>query len=206
MNRRQTGFDKFLGEKMKNKSFQEEYIKIEQEINKKTVSGLFYYPEWIDEQTENFLLNKINDGEWESSLQRRVQQFGAKYNYKDRRLDDALIKEIPNWLKESLFTRLDEVFSCIPSQIIINEYEKGQGITKHIDAPVFGPVIASLSLLSDTEMTVGQYNNGSFKIPLQRRSLLVLSGDARLRWYHCIPKVKEKRISITFRTIERNKI
>lgn len=203
MNSRQTGFDKFLGEKMKNKSFQEEYIKVEQEISKNTASGLFYYPKWIDEQTENFLLNKINDGEWESSLQRRVQQFGAKYNYKDRQLDDTPTKEIPNWLKDSLFPYLCEVFTSPPSQIIINEYERGQGITKHIDAPVFGPVIASLSLLSDTEMTVGRYNNESFNIPLQRRSLLVLSGDARLRWYHCIPKVKEKRISITFRTINK---
>lgn len=203
MKYRQTGFDKFLEQKMQNPSFKENYLKVQKEIARKNVPGLSYYPEWIDEQVENFLLAKINDGEWESSLQRRVQQFGAKYNYKDRQIDCIQVQQIPNWLKNSLFTHLNEVFSSTPAQIIINEYEIGQGITKHIDAPVFGSVIASLSLLSDTEMTIGQYHGESFKIPLHRRSLLVLSGDARSKWYHSISNVKEKRISITFRTIHK---
>ena len=164
----------------------------------KEISGLKYIFDWIDTDTESKLLDKIQQGVWENSLQRRVQQFGPVYNYSNRKLNPTL-QEIPSWLKE-LYPKLHSFFKDDPNQIIINEYERGQGITKHVDAPVFGPVIASLSLLSDTHITFGQYRGDEHKLLLQRRSLVVMQDEARSKWYHYIAPVSEKRISITFRT------
>lgn len=161
--------------------------------------GLTYIQNWIDPDTELKLLEKIQEGSWENSLQRRVQQFGPMYNYSNRKLNPAK-QDIPVWLKEMLYPGLRSYFKSDPNQIIINEYERGQGITKHVDAPVFGPVIASLSLLSDTNMTFGQYRGDEHKLPLQRRSLVIMQDEARSKWYHYIAPVSEKRISITFRT------
>lgn len=162
-------------------------------------SGLTYIQNWIDSDTELKLLEKIQEGTWENSLQRRVQQFGPMYNYSNRKLNPAN-QDIPAWLKEMLYPGLRSYFTSDPNQIIVNEYERGQGITKHVDAPVFGPVIASLSLLSDTNMTFGQYRGDEHKLLLQRRSLVVMQNEARSKWYHYIAPVSEKRISITFRT------
>jgi alkylated DNA repair dioxygenase AlkB len=46
------------------------------------------------------------------------------------------------------------IYSQSPNSIIVNEYEAGQGIMPHVDAPkLFGPTITALSLLSDCVMT-----------------------------------------------------
>lgn len=197
-----TAFDKFLENQMIDPVFAEGFEKAKNEIcatdqaiNK--ISGLIYRPNWIDAEAEEFLLQKIQEGNWESSLQRRVQQFGPRYNYTTRKVDAACL-DIPDWIK---FLNLSDWFEKDPEQIIVNEYEIGQGITKHVDAKVFGPIIASLSLLSDTHLTMGQYRGDEIKIPLERRSLVIMTGKARSEWYHYIAPVKEKRISITFRTI-----
>lgn len=164
------------------------------------IPGLTYVPNWIDEDTEKKLLEKIEAGVWETTLQRRVQQFGPMYNYSNRKLKPAL-QEIPSWIKDELYSGLSKWFEKEPDQIIINEYKRGQGITKHVDAVVFGPTIASLSLLNNTDMTFGQYHGSEIKKTLERRSLVVLSGEARRDWYHYIAPVSERRISITFRTV-----
>lgn len=64
------------------------------------------------------------------------------------------------------------------------EYYPGQGINGHIDrVDSFGPEVASLSLGSDTVMTFtcGQQ---SVDVLLERKSLVVLSGDSRYKWKH----------------------
>lgn len=161
--------------------------------------GLIIHNNYITEEVEQELLDNINVGEWGRSLKRRVQQFGPIYNYTNRKLVKAEM-EIPSWLSDRCFLKMMVYFEDEPNQVIVNEYESGQGISKHIDADVFGPTIASLSLMSDTDMVLGQYRGEEKTIKIERRSLLVLSGEARFNWYHYIPKVTEKRVSITFRT------
>lgn len=47
-----------------------------------------------------------------------------------------------------------QIYTTSPNSIIVNEYEAGQGIMPHVDAPkLFGPTITALSLLSDCVMT-----------------------------------------------------
>lgn len=153
------------------------------------ISGLEYIPNFIDDEQAAKYISSIESGNWQHSLKRRVQQYGPIYNYTTKKLD-ATIESIPEWLNDDKW-----------NQIIINEYLPGQGISKHIDSPLFGPVVASLSLLSDTIMKLGKYNEEEKEILLEKNSLLILSGEARKDWWHMIPNVKEKRYSITFRTI-----
>lgn len=168
------------------------------------IPGLKYLEKWLSSEEETELLAHINNSEWETSLKRRVQQYGPVYNYTTKKLNKAPWKEIPSWIKDVFYSRLMDInyFDEEPAQLIINEYEPGQGITRHIDSPIFGDTIASLSLLSDATMDIGQYEKEEISFILARRSLMVFRGEARYNWYHCIPPVSEKRISITFRTLK----
>ena len=101
-----------------------------------------------------------------------------------------------------------------PSQAIINEYLPGQGISAHIDHPMlFHDPIVSLSLGSPCVM---MFSKEDLKIPvlLPQRSLVILSGDSRWKWKHCIPArkfdefagrkiVRNRRVSVTFRSVKK---
>jgi len=108
------------------------------------------------------------------------------------------------------------VFSSVPSQCIVNEYTRNQGITAHTDRDTFGPVICGISIGGDTVMT---FERGSekFDLFLPSRSMMIMSGPARYEWTHAIDKKKVsyvdasgrkitkpqdyRRISLTYRTI-----
>lgn len=162
------------------------------------IPGLTYIENWITTDEETFLVEKIDASQWQLSLKRRVQQYGPVYDYSTRRLIKPYA-EMPDWIV-NLFPKLLPHFSAEPDQVIINEYTCGQGITRHIDSPLFGLTVASISLLSSTPMLVGQYNGDEAYFPLERRSIVIMKDDMRNKWFHCIPRVAERRISITFRT------
>jgi len=183
---------------------------------KPVVSGLRYLPDYIDEKTEAFLLQKIDGEPWLSDLRRRVQHYGYKYDYKARRITpDFKIGAIPDWLSDlcnELYAR--KVFAKIPDQVIINEYQARQGITPHIDCvPCFGETIASISVCTPCVMEFTHIETGEkFAQLLEPRSLLTFSGEARYKWQHAIPQRKTdiidgqkitrgRRISLTFRTV-----
>ncbi|MCD7060679.1 alpha-ketoglutarate-dependent dioxygenase AlkB [Pelagibacterium xiamenense] len=175
-----------------------------------------YLPDYIGKQHEASLLRLIDDQPWLTDLKRRVQHYGFRYDYKSRRVThDAYLGPLPDWL-EALADRLwrDRIFDQRPDQIIINEYQPGQGIAPHIDCqPCFGKTIASLSLGSACVMEFTQAHSGrATSRLLHPRSLLVLHDDARFSWKHGIPARKTdvidglrfergRRLSLTFRTV-----
>ena len=181
-----------------------------------TISGLRYLPDYIDEKTEAFLIQKIDDQPWLSDLKRRVQHYGYKYDYKARRITpDFKIGAIPDWLAglcNELYAK--KIFAKIPDQVIINEYQAGQGITPHIDCVLcFGETIASISVCTPCVMEF-TYVGTSEKLSqfLEPRSLIAFSGEARYNWQHAIHQRKTdivdgqktargRRISLTFRTL-----
>lgn len=178
------------------------------------IDGLRYIPNFICESEHNALLSVVDTKPWLNDLKRRVQHYGYKYDYKARNiLPDSYLGELPQWLgglQERLFT--DGIFRQKPDQAIINEYLPGQGISAHIDCmPCFDDVIASLSLGSDCVM---QLSNSEQKhdVFLEKRSLIILSGEVRYKWQHAIPARKsdivdgvklerQRRVSITFRKV-----
>ena len=81
------------------------------------------------------LLAQIDEQPWLDDLKRRVQHYGFKYDYKARRVArDMRIGKLPKWLEE-LAEKLwiDGHMPEVADQVIVNEYEPQQGISRHID-------------------------------------------------------------------------
>ena len=184
------------------------------------VPGLVYKPDFITEEEETKLLACIDGAEWSTELQRRVQHYGWRYDYKQRRIDESMrLGELPEWARE-LGRRLvnEGLMKDLPDQVIVNEYRGKQGISRHIDQPrSFAEHVATISLIETWGM-VFRRRGSKEKVekPLERRSVAVLTGDARYKWTHEIPnraneprmeqgkrrRVKRtRRISLTFRTV-----
>lgn len=180
------------------------------------IDGLAYIPDYIDATSEDALISTIDVQPWITELKRRVQHYGWRYDYKARSVtNDLRIGALTDWL-QSYAARLQQagLFSETPDQVIINEYQPGQGISAHIDCvPCFTDTIASLSLGSPCVMDFSHSKTGEkSSLLLEPRSLLVLSGDARYHWQHAIAGRKTdrhngqiiqraRRISLTFRKV-----
>ena len=181
------------------------------------ISGLVYIADFIDAVTEAALIQTIDGQTWITEMKRRVQHYGWRYDYKARSVtNDLRIGVLPGWL-QTYAVRLQQAgyFSEIPDQVIINEYQPGQGISAHIDCiPCFAHTIASLSLVSPCVIDFTHSKTGDkSSLLLEPRSLLVLFGDARYIWQHAIAGRKTdryngqiiqrtRRISMTFRRVK----
>ncbi len=183
------------------------------------IGGFKYIEDYIDKNEQDWLLNQIDEQEhqWLKDLKRRVQHYGFKYDYKARKVNlDMRIGYLPEWLQK-LGRRLyeDSHMPAEPDQVIINEYEPGQGISSHIDCePCFEDTIVSLSLGSGCVMDFTNKRDKTKKIPvwLAPRSIIVLKDEARYRWLHGIAPRKadmwagqaykrQRRVSLTFRKV-----
>jgi alkylated DNA repair dioxygenase AlkB len=184
------------------------------ETSELKIEGLTYLPNYLSKQEENALIELIDAQNWLTDLKRRVQHYGYKYDYRARRIDTSMkIGALPDWLN-SLAKRLytEGSFQNMPDQVIINEYESGQGISPHIDCqPCFEDTIVSLSLHSAAIM---EFTKGNVKIPilLEPRSAVILKGESRYDWTHGIAARKsdkykgvvfqrKRRVSLTFRCV-----
>ncbi len=180
------------------------------------IPGLTLYPDFITPAEEAEILGILDAHPWRGDLQRRVQHYGYRYDYKARQITpDLYLGPLPVWLENlAHFLVQNGLFPNVPDQVIVNEYLPGQGIAPHIDCvPCFGGVIASLSLGSDVVMDFGR-PDGSEKIShrLPARSLVVMTGPARYHWQHSIAKrktdgvdgqkiLRQRRVSLTFRQV-----
>lgn len=162
------------------------------------------------------LLAAVDAADWRTDLQRRVQHYGWRYDYRERRVAaDMRIGPLPDWLAPVVSSVGDvPEFQRRPDQVIVNEYLPGQGISGHVDCePCFGPVIASLSLTGHAEMVFRRSRTGEcLSLILEPLMLVVLSAEARYEWTHEIParksdhidgqrKARTRRVSLTFRTV-----
>lgn len=179
------------------------------------INGLLYQDDFLSVEEEKVIISEIDNAVWDTNLKRRVQHYGYMYDYKKKNIDqDLKIGKLPDWLL-ALESKIRAIFNLDNSfdQVIINEYEPGQGISNHIDCiPCFEDIIISISLLSSCVMQFSK-DEEKQEILLKPRSILLLSGEARYNWKHGIKAVKndkwlntiiprERRISITFRKIK----
>ncbi|HAX80653.1 MAG TPA: alpha-ketoglutarate-dependent dioxygenase AlkB [Cyanobacteria bacterium UBA11372] len=180
------------------------------------IPGLTYIPEYINPSQAEQLLLIIDQQIWSSQLKRSVQHYGYKYDYKKRLVDPSMnLGALPNWAQD-LAQRfyLEGLTEKIPDQVIVNEYQPGQGIANHIDCvPCFGNTIISLSLGGTCVMEFTRVKTKE-KIPvlLLPRSIIILQGAARYEWQHGIAArktdkyygrefVRDRRVSLTFRKV-----
>lgn len=181
------------------------------------IPGLSYVADYITEEAETWLLEKVDDGLWLDDLKRRVQHYGFKYDYRKRKVDMSMhVGQLPYWL-ERLSQKLhrDGYMPEIADQVIVNEYLSGQGISAHIDCePCFKDTIVSMSLASSCVMYFTKKLDHTLKIPvlLEPRSIVVLTGQARYEWMHSITArrydewegirlERGRRVSLTFRKV-----
>ena len=180
------------------------------------IDGLTYLPEYLSTEEHDALWTAVNAESWLDVLKRRVQHYGYRYDYKARRIDASMrVGEFPEWA-ENLACRLQHegLFAEKPDQLIVNEYEAGQGIALHVDCePCFSDTIVSISLGSTCVMDFAHRKTKEKKsLLLDVGSLVVLQEAARYDWQHGIAGRKtdvffeevyprSRRVSLTFRKV-----
>ena len=172
---------------------------------------------YITAERHDTLLAQVDEQPWLADIKRRVQHYGFKYDYRARKVNyDMHIGELPGWL-EALSKELhtDTYMPEVADQVIVNEYQPGQGISAHIDCePCFKDTIVSLSLGSNCVMNFTNKLDKTKRIPIwiEPRSLLIMKGEARYQWLHSIPArsqdewegvrhPRQRRVSLTFRKV-----
>lgn len=189
-----------------------------------------YVRDYISADDEEFFLRITDSAKWATDLKRRVQHYGYRYDYRDRKISkDMRIGDLPEWIMP-LAERLGAEFfggKC-PDQMIVNEYRPGQGIASHVDCePCFGETVVSISLGSscvmelkrckmpqDNACMVADGASDTIKLFLERGSAVILAGASRHDWTHGImprksdkipgyknPRLRERRVSLTFRSV-----
>lgn len=176
------------------------------------ISGLRLASEVLSANEESDLLRQIErwSAGWERPIlragffpaRREMRCFGWSYVTRGRTLTrcEALPADLAAAMQRWL--AVAGVDASLLEQVIVTRYRVGAGIGWHTDAPVFGPVVATLSLGANWRMEFRRrVGDKPIRLALPRRSLLVLDHEARRDWQHRIPPVKETRVSLSFRTV-----
>jgi alkylated DNA repair dioxygenase AlkB len=180
------------------------------------IKGLIFLPDYITDVEQAALLGALNAETWLGDLKRRVQHYGYKYDYKARFVDYSMrLGALPVWAA-AVANRLfeEDYMPAVADQLIVNQYEAGQGISNHIDcAPCFGDTVVSLSLGAACVMDfIHKTSKEKVEIFLPVRSVIILKDEARYDWQHGIAARKSDnfgghkylrgcRTSLTFRNI-----
>lgn len=181
--------------------------------------GVVYEPGFMNTAECDSLLGLIDGRPWMNDLKRRVQHYGWRYDYSARFVTENMKAEpLPYGIRDvAERLRSRGWFTQTPDQVIVNEYEPGQGIAPHVDRDCFGPAVATLSLGDCWPMQFIPAGRNADRAERQEvlldvGSILVLTGAAREKWMHGIARRKsdgrgsdkrerQRRVSVTFRTI-----
>jgi len=153
----------------------------------------------------------IDSQKWDKSIQRRTQHYGARYDYKHRKLfydvqpmdSCKTIQKLSSDL-EPYFRHYGNNGYPLADQCIVNDYLCNQYISAHTDNKCFGPVVASLSLGYSMILVMKRKGFDNFSMMLEHGDLLIMTGSSRYDWTHeLLPSMDPsfRRVSITFRSI-----
>jgi alkylated DNA repair protein (DNA oxidative demethylase) len=171
--------------------------------------GLVYRRELLAVKEEVELLEELEALRFDpivmhgQAARRTARHFGLDYDYEARTPKPG--EPVPTWL-EPVRARAAELAGVEPAElveILVQRYPPGSTIGWHRDAPAFGTVVGvSLGGSSRLRFQRGKGENRRvWEVLLEPRSGYVLAGEARAAWQHSIPRTKELRYSITFRTL-----
>ena len=186
------------------------------------INGLTYIEDFLSEKKATELIEYIHKKEWGTTLKRRTQHYGHIYQYNHVDKNEDEVKPIPKKFIR-LFNKLRDKnlgsdIDINKLQVIVNEYEPGQGIGAHIDDPhKFGDWIISVSLNSDCAIVFTNRIDKTeyLKKRIRKNSVYQMTKDARYKWTHQINQIKvdnfddgdyirKRRISVTFRYMKKN--
>jgi alkylated DNA repair dioxygenase AlkB len=134
---------------------------------------------------------------------RQIISFGYRYDFSGQSLRQA--DEFPDYLKR-LRVRAARFAGISPEAFVhamVTEYPAGAPIGWHRDRPEFERIVG-ISLLSEATFRFRRRTtSGIERIThiVEPRSAYLIDGEARSAWEHSIPPAKERRFSVTFRTL-----
>jgi alkylated DNA repair dioxygenase AlkB len=181
--------------------------------------GFVYKPEFISHQEEQALVRAIEQLKFAQVkmrnvvAKRRVAHFGRSYEYETGALSSA--RPIPEFLA-ALRHRVGEFAARDAeefAEVLVTDYPLGAPIGWHRDAPGFD-IIVGVSLLSECTMLFRPWpleklvakRIKPLKQILEPRSAYILRGRSRTAWQHRISPTKQRRLSITFRTLRTRRV
>jgi alkylated DNA repair dioxygenase AlkB len=154
--------------------------------------GLVYRSNFLTPDEEGVLLERLDAAEFEPIVMRGVtaRRSGLRFG-----------SELPPWLRplRDRGADLAGVGGDALVQALVQRYPPGAPIGWHRDYFSYG-IVVGISLGADARMRFRR-DGETAEVLLERRSAYVLAGDARWKWEHQVPPVKELRYSVTFRTL-----
>lgn len=178
-------------------------------------AGFSYNPQFITEEEEQCLLAIVSKMELanmkfhEYEARRKVVSFGQGWSFTDKTLKPG--NDIPHefdFLVEKIAVHLKIERQQI-AQFLITEYPVGSVINWHRDAPPFETIVG-VSLLADCIFKLRphdkekQTRSATLSLPVQRRSMYVMTGISKTNWQHSTMPLNTVRYSLTFRTLRKN--
>src|SRR5438093_9110385 len=91
------------------------------------IEGLVLTKNFISETEEKTLIENIDKCPWNNILKRRTQHYGFEYSYTVKTAA-KVAPPIPEWCNFLINRLIDKsILTMRPDQLIINEYQSGQG-------------------------------------------------------------------------------
>jgi len=183
------------------------------------IPGFSIYPDFISEAQEQQLIDEIDAQPWMVDYSRRLQYYGFRNELEAPYSLIGIPLSIPpaiHELAETIYA--EKQLDYNPDQVIINEYQPGEGIRPHKDRNYYENQICGINLASGCVMRFSNANHQEvFDIELPRHSLYIMQDDARKKWNHSIPPRKKdlingaiqhrgRRLSITYRKVKPAKV
>ncbi|KAJ6785534.1 hypothetical protein PWT90_03825 [Aphanocladium album] len=150
-------------------------------------AGILVHKDFISPEHEATILAIFRDKlDWPDRKGRRSLHYGYTFSYKTFAIDeDVPYEPFPDWLTPLLPTSEDRA----PDQVCIQHYPPGAGIPPHVDTHSAFDQLYSLSLGSPLLMQFcrgGDKTTRQVDVDLEPRTMMQMSGDARLHWTHGI--------------------
>lgn len=154
-----------------------------------------------------------------------LQNFGPNCNFKKRKIKPGTFKGFPK-TTEFIQRKFQDIpllkgYQTIEQCSLEYDPSRGASIDPHIDdCWIWGERIVTVNLLADTVLILTRYKGDksrynlnlapeiscdaediAIKIPMPRKSLFVMYGDARYNWEHCILRedIKTRRVCLAYR-------
>lgn len=177
--------------------------------------GLYYIPNYLSSQEVSNITNLlVMSDKWKHitsyNNSRRVIHYGFEYAYNRSGITKTdVIPDNLQLIDAMKINKLchNDIITEDFDQLIINEYQPGQGISAHIDhVKYFGPVIACISI-GDICIDFSK-NHQNKTIFIESGSLYIMTGSSRYEWFHSIEKKlydgnkkRQTKYSLTYRTV-----
>jgi alkylated DNA repair protein alkB family protein 4 len=176
-------------------------------------SGVSVYKDFVGIEEEHYVVSCVDQLPWALSQSGRLKQdYGPKVNFRKQKIRTGNFNGLPPFSEfiVSRVQKLPRLNTFHPVELCNLDYHSSRGaaIEPHMDDSwLWGNRLVTLNLLSDTLLTFNcPCGKSEVKVPLLRRSIIVVEGTARYKWLHSIKKdhISNRRIAVTLRELSEN--